>query len=167
MRYNDCCGELFNSTELNLGSLREGSVFDSLVSDDHAILRRVRKKSLFSISVGLQVRNQQDVSEQVCDKSLFSSSQSQRTDSGPVEAGIIQNCAQHSQGSDLSWGVKVSCPTPSNFLNLSSNTSRHIWDIPSATKDPPALLLVLHSLRRSINSSPPVAQPAPIQTRLL
>ncbi len=78
MRYKDCCGELFNSTELNLESLREGSVFDSLVSDDHAILRRVRKKSLFSISVGLQVRNQQDVSEQVCDKSLFSSSQSQR-----------------------------------------------------------------------------------------
>lgn len=57
---------------LFLESLRSGSRFNLIVSNVHAKALNARKRSsLFLMSVGLQERNQQNVSEQVCDKIVF------------------------------------------------------------------------------------------------
>ena len=62
-----------------LESLRSGSEIILAVSDAHAkVIMVMKNSSLLSVSVGLQVRNQQDVSEQVCDNFWFSSYKSQR-----------------------------------------------------------------------------------------
>lgn len=72
-------GEMLEDFESILESLRSGSKIILAVSDAHAkVIMVMKDSSLLSVSVGLQVRNQQGVSEQVCDNFWFSSYKSQR-----------------------------------------------------------------------------------------